>query len=189
MPCFNIKTHHLSMYCISIIKIWRCHRLIFIMGIPTLVRWHLYIGTGPWSRCVRRQAFSRCRAHYLITNLLYHDDVIKWKQLPRYWPFVRGILRSPVNSPHKGQWRRVLMISLIWAWTNGWANNRDTGYLRRHRAHYDVTVMTNECCHCPLTQAGDSKAVKISSVINGIKWCFINSLWTRDVIYIMIYLN
>ena len=33
----------------------------------------------------------------------YHDDVIKWKHFPRYWPFVRGIHRSPVNSPHKGQ--------------------------------------------------------------------------------------
>ena len=32
-----------------------------------------------------------------------HDDVIKWKNFPRYWPFVRGIHRSPVNSPHKGQ--------------------------------------------------------------------------------------
>ena len=33
----------------------------------------------------------------------FHDDVIKWKHFPRYWPFVRGIHRSPVNSPHKGQ--------------------------------------------------------------------------------------
>ena len=32
---------------------------------------------------------------------LCHDDVIKWKHFPRYWPFVRGIHRSPVNSPHK----------------------------------------------------------------------------------------
>ena len=32
-----------------------------------------------------------------------HDDVIKWKHFPRNWPFVRGIDRSPVNSPHKGQ--------------------------------------------------------------------------------------
>ena len=39
----------------------------------------------------------------------YHDDVIKWKHFPRYWPFVRGIHRSPVNSPHKGQWRGALM--------------------------------------------------------------------------------
>ena len=34
-----------------------------------------------------------------------HDDVIEWKHFPRYWPFVWGIYRSPVNSPHKGQWR------------------------------------------------------------------------------------
>ena len=25
-----------------------------------------------------------------------HDDVIKWKHFPRYWPFVRGIHRSPI---------------------------------------------------------------------------------------------
>ena len=30
---------------------------------------------------------------------------------------------------------------LIFAWTNGWVNNRDPGGLRRHGAHYDVTVM------------------------------------------------
>ena len=24
---------------------------------------------------------------------IFHDDVIKWKQFPRYWPFVRGIHR------------------------------------------------------------------------------------------------
>ena len=44
-----------------------------------------------------------------------HDDVIKWKHFPRYWPFVRGIHRSPVNSPHKGQWRGALMFSLMCA--------------------------------------------------------------------------
>ena len=52
-----------------------------------------------------------------------------------------GIQRSPVNSPHKGQWRATLMFSLICAWINAWVNNRETGDLRRHRAHYDVIVM------------------------------------------------
>ena len=33
-----------------------------------------------------------------------HDDVIKWKHFQRDWPFVRGIHRSPVISPHKCQW-------------------------------------------------------------------------------------
>ena len=72
-----------------------------------------------------------------------HDDVIKWKHFPRYWPFVRGIHRSTVNSPHKGQWRGALMYSLICVWINGWVNNREAGDLRRYPAHYDVTVMTS----------------------------------------------
>ena len=70
-----------------------------------------------------------------------HDDVIKWKHFPHYWPFVRGIHRSPVNSPHKGQWPGALIFTLICARINGWVNNREAGDLRRHRAHYDVTVM------------------------------------------------
>ena len=70
-----------------------------------------------------------------------HDDVIQWKYFPRYWPFVRGIHRSPVNSPHKGQWCGDLMFSLIYAWINSWVNNREAGDLRRHRAHYNVIVM------------------------------------------------
>ena len=70
-----------------------------------------------------------------------HDDVIKWKHLPRYWPFVRGIHRSPVNSPHKGQWGGALMFTLIYAQINGWVNNHEAGDLRRHRAHYGVIVI------------------------------------------------
>ena len=70
-----------------------------------------------------------------------HGDVIKWKHFPRYWPFVRGIYRSPVNSPHKGQWRVALIFSLIFVWINGWVNNREAGDLRRYRVHYDVSVM------------------------------------------------
>ena len=70
-----------------------------------------------------------------------HDDVIKWKHFPRYWPFVREINRSPVNYPHKGQWCGALVFSLFCGWINGWVNNREAGDLRRHRAHYDVTLM------------------------------------------------
>ena len=73
-----------------------------------------------------------------------HYDVTKWKHLPRYWPFVRGLHRSPVNSPHKGQLREALIFSLICVWINGWVNNREAGDLRRYRAHYDVSVMSQE---------------------------------------------
>ena len=67
---------------------------------------------------------------------IFHDDVMKWKHFPRYWPFVRGIHRSPVNSPHG-----ALMFSLTCVWINGWVNNREAGDLRPIRAHYDVIVM------------------------------------------------
>ena len=72
-----------------------------------------------------------------------HDDVIKWKHFPCYWPFVWGIHRSPVNSLHKGQWLGALMFSLICVWINGWVNNREAGDLRRYHAHCDVIVMTS----------------------------------------------
>ena len=50
--------------------------------------------------------------------------------------------------PSQSQWRGALMFSLICTWTNGWANNRVTGDLRRHRAHYDVHIMTIAPCVC-----------------------------------------
>ena len=87
-----------------------------------------------------------------------HDDVIKWKHFPRYWPFVQGIHRSPVNSPHKGQWRGALTFSLICAWINAWVNDRDAGDLRHHLAHYDVTVM--DCPSAIETSRESSKAPK-----------------------------
>ena len=71
-----------------------------------------------------------------------HDDVIKWKHFQNYWPYVLGIHRSPVNSPYKGQWRGAVMCSLTCAWINGCGNSDEAGDLRRHGAHYDVTVMS-----------------------------------------------
>ena len=84
-------------------------------------------------------------ASIIVQRLLdSHDDVIKWKHFTCYWPFVRGSHWSPVSSPHKGQWRGALMISLIC--THCWENNGEVGDLRRHRAHYDVIVMRNAIC-------------------------------------------
>ena len=41
----------------------------------------------------------------------------------------------------KSQLHGALMFSLICTRMSGWANNREADDLRRHRAHYDVTVM------------------------------------------------
>ena len=50
---------------------------------------------------------------------------------------------SPVNGelPHKGQWRRAFMLSLICTWINAWVNNPKAGDLRRNRAYYDDIVI------------------------------------------------
>ena len=88
--------------------------------------------------------YSGINCEFIWSSLYFsHDDVIKWKHFPCYWSFVRGIYRLPMDSSHKSEWLGALMFSLICAWTNRWANNRDAGDLRRHRAHYNVIVMHN----------------------------------------------
>ena len=115
--------------------------------------WHV---SYSWSECFQVCVViaTACLMYQLYIQMLHchttalsldifaiHDDVIKWKHFPRYWPFVRGLHRSPVNLPHKGPWHRALMFSLIWAWRNDWVKNGEAGDLRRHRAHCDVIVM------------------------------------------------
>ena len=56
---------------------------------------HAFVGRYIYIAC-------KCLAKY--------GDVIKWKLFSRNWPFVREILRSPVNSPHSGPVTRTLMF-------------------------------------------------------------------------------
>ena len=106
---------------------------------------------------------ERFICHMMSKN---HDDVIKWKHFPRYWPFVRGIHRSPVNSAHKGQWRGALMFPLICVWINGWVNNREAGDLRRKQAHYDVIVML--CFKCISITRREAANHELYNMINGL---------------------
>ena len=80
---------------------------------------------------------SPLRALFGASIVTIHDDVIKWKKISALLVLCKG---NPTESPHKGQWRRALIISLICVLTTGLANNRAAGYLIRHCAHYDVTV-------------------------------------------------
>ena len=70
-----------------------------------------------------------------------HDDVIKWKHFPRYWPFVLGIHRSRWIPRTKASDGELLMFSLICARINDSVNNREAGDLRPHCGHYDVNGM------------------------------------------------
>ena len=96
-----------------------------------------------------------------------HDDVIKWKHFPRYWPFVREFtgpgefpaqrpvtrsldvffdlrLNKRLSKQSWGWWFETLPRPL-WRHSNGLnqqlSKKLDAGDLRRHRADYDVIVM------------------------------------------------
>ena len=110
-----------------------------------------------------------------------HDDVIKWKHFPRNWPFVRGIHRSPVNSPHKGQWRGALMLPLICVWINGWENNLEAGDSRRCCAHYDVTVMGDHVLKWRLIKSIRCTFYYTDNILNHLNACLI--LWMDSILY------
>ena len=74
-----------------------------------------------------------------------HDDLVKWKYFPRYWPFVWGIHRS---IPSQRLVTRSFDVLFVLYLNHGWVNNREAADLRWHRAHYGVIVMGLE----PLTR-------------------------------------
>ena len=84
-------------------------------------------------------------ASYLLNYMIMSSiGNIFWITGPLWQnPLVTG------GFPHKGQWYRTLMFSLICTWTNCWVNNWDTGDFKCHHAEYDVTVMIWEkTCVC-----------------------------------------
>ena len=123
--------------------------LIFIMGIPILVRPHLYIEAVPllfgfyW---VKNASCVNMRVDYCWCRLTPWWLYIPWwrhqmETFSAWLAICAGNSPVPVTSPHKGQWHGALMFPLIFAWINGWVNNREAGELRRHLGHYDVIVM------------------------------------------------
>ena len=94
----------------------------------------------PWCHCDSTSGTRDARHGQGDAWTINHDDVIKWKHFPHYWPFVNSLFNG--NSPHKGQWRGALMFSLICVWIIGCVNNREAGDLRRYRVNCDVMVMS-----------------------------------------------
>ena len=125
----NMKYNTFSSTCtIIFVKV-----LILCYPVPietsTAIHWNRYA----WHRWL--MIILRCCAEHLYL----HDGVIKWKHFQRYRP-LRGESTGHRCIPLKSQWRGALMFSLICAWTNGWANNRGAGYLRRPK--YTTIVRT-----------------------------------------------
>ena len=83
----------------------------------------------------------------------------------------------PGESPHKGQWRGALMLSLICVSINGWVNNREAGDLRRHRVHYYVTVMHYEMkCDWPGSSGFENRELSLCQLCCYWWYCGL-SLW------------
>ena len=73
-----------------------------------MIACNLYQSADRW--CQTFQRWCQLAWGPLNVTMPSHDDVMKWMYFPRYWPIVRGIHRSPVNSPHKDQWREALVF-------------------------------------------------------------------------------
>ena len=146
---FSVDTHHIFLhrkFQVYRVKTSMRHRQLIITN-----RWkflvHIYQGCF-FSQWYFRPSEWRLHAHGLSGPYDHFTSVWAntwWRHQMETFSallaIVRGIHRSPVNSPHKGQWRGALMFSLICVWINAWVNNREAGDLRRYRAHYDVIVM------------------------------------------------
>ena len=89
---------------------------IIILQLYAYRFWKYGIGYNKINMLHIKEGNRRTISQRLVSILFiqfWHESVIKWKHLTRYWPFVQGIHRTPVNSPHEGQCRGALMFSLF----------------------------------------------------------------------------
>ena len=111
----------------------------------------------------------------------FHDDVIKRKHLTRYWPFVRGIHRWLVNSPHKGQRRGTLMF-FFHLCLNKRLSKQSWGW-------WFETSSRSLWRHCNARLANHSQFREIRSTYMGQNFRMISQLklksWTYEILWYM----
>ena len=127
-------------------------------GVPTHVEWWVE-GRGMRANSFGWEFVLYIKTHFYgehslhiswrSTHLLHLYFPFSWwrhqmKHVPRHWLFC-GEFTGDCGEFTGHQWIPLTQTSdaeLWWfLWTNGWVSNQDAGDLRRHRAHYDVTVM------------------------------------------------
>ena len=75
----------------------------------------------PWNKrnfALQNVAFEHAYVPFTPMKIIIEPPSLK--SLSAWLAICVGNHRSPVNSPHKGQWREILMFSLICTWINGW---------------------------------------------------------------------
>ena len=105
-----------------------------------LIHWRyifFYIKTSIWWTRGTRQAVGTWHTE--------HDDVMVRKRFPSYWPFVRGIHRSPVNSPHN--WSVTQSSDVLFAVSPDKLQNKQSScqWFETPWRSCDITVL-----ECPL---------------------------------------
>ena len=100
---------------------WGITILVCLQNSRLLFQWHAFL-------CYIQQNNDNLKGIDIETTGLYmtdcwhsafsSDNFCSWwrhqmETFQRYWPFVRGIRRLSVDSPHKGQWRGVMMF--LWS--------------------------------------------------------------------------
>ena len=117
---------------------------------------------------------------------------MKWKNFLRYWPYVRWIDRSPMNSPHKDQWRGALMFSLISAWINVWQKSLmiwdaialiltllwciDTQSLKRNPQQSNLQIRVNSLWYILCTVVFVARGYRICCKLSSITECLSDAI-------------
>ena len=104
-----------------------------------------------WRHHVQPAMCATLPADTIMAKFVSHMQTGQWvvqvivshytETLPYYWPFVRGLRCSLVDSPFKMVSNTLLMFSLSWASTKCWTNCRVAGNLK----HRDTQVTSLQC--------------------------------------------
>ena len=151
---------------------------------------HLKISVG--SLKYSRDAYYCCPDRQM-NCYEFHDDVIKWKHFPRYWPFVRVIHRSrdaelffdlrmkkPLSKQWSGWWFETLSRPL-WRHCNVCTKFHSSGWRLKIPAFYLIWNTGN--CKQHISQAIDISHISTMHQTNiqqcnilhifVTKWCFV----------------
>ena len=138
----------------SCLKLKNCVPACLINWLSDLI--DLWLGTWVDSVITGEQQSSN---HWILAIFLIgcHDDVMLWKLFPCYWRLVRGIHRSPRDSPHKRSVKCRFLFLLILAQPNCWTNRGVDDDLRPQNVDFNAITCLASCtprwhdsaaCHC-----------------------------------------
>ena len=137
----STPSHQSTNDSIMMLKYTHVQKAAGLVGISSSI---LMLSSGRWNNLKSREPDTKIKlcSHHCTCGrsshqtTLGHQQKIWWRHQMEIFSALLTLCvgNSPftVNSPHKGQWRGALMSSLIYAWTDSWANNGDAGDLRCH---------------------------------------------------------